>query len=69
MREIFKIGEMLDRTRECVCVRERYCVSERERERVLIQIVRYRDRSRVCHRKMYNSEMLGRTRERKRLGM
>ena len=36
MREIFKIGEMLDRTRECVCVRERYCVSERERERVLI---------------------------------
>ena len=36
MREIFKIGEMLDRTRECVgvCVRERErdCVSERERK-------------------------------------
>ena len=34
VREIFKIGEMLDRTRECVCVcvRERDCVSERERK-------------------------------------
>ena len=40
MREIFKIGEMLDRTRECVgvCVREREreIVLVRERERVLI---------------------------------